>query len=210
MHSNERRYVVTCCVSGSLEAPMVNTFIKNELLPVCVFSNIDMKTGLKHAHCNNTSGCKWNHPLLDAWWPLGQRLPCREVGHKQLWNQLLQGDGLVRVLRTHDVLLLHSSQHTVLHVKVMNPVSTCPFVSHLADGAAYDLRTRRPARWGAEWTRGVLLHEEAAVALAGSQSCEEGHTDTRRVLEGWKHSRRCSHSQTHRQVSERFRLNNGS
>lgn len=108
-------------------------------------------------HTANTAGLnkfqsvKWNDPIL------GERLPCREVCHEEFWDQLLEGDLLVRVLRTDDVLLLHCSQHTVLHVKVVNAASiiVCQLVL---------------AQWGAEGTGGVLLYEETPITLTGCQS----------------------------------------
>lgn len=108
-------------------------------------------------HTANTAGLnkfqsvKWNDPIH------GERLPCREVCHEEFWDQLLEGDWLVRVLRTDDVLLLHCSQHTVLHVKVVNAASiiVCQLVL---------------AQWGAEGTGGVLLYEETPITLTGCQS----------------------------------------
>lgn len=111
----------------------------------------------QETHTANTAGLnkfqsvKWNDPVH------GERLPCREVCHEEFWDQFLEGDWLVRVLRTDDVLLLHCSQHAVLHVKVVNAVSiiVCQLVL---------------AQWGAEGTEGVLLYEETPITLTGCQS----------------------------------------
>lgn len=59
-------------------------------------------------------------------------LPCREVCHEEFWHQLLEGDWLLRVQRADDVLLLHCSQHTVLHVEEVNALSVVVFLLVLA------------------------------------------------------------------------------
>lgn len=55
------------------------------------------------------------------------KLPCGEVSHEELRDQLLEKNRFLYVLRTTDVFILHCSQHTILHVKVVNmtPVVFC-------------------------------------------------------------------------------------
>lgn len=61
------------------------------------------------------------------------------------------------MLRAADVFVLHCSQHTVLHVKVVNMTSIT-------------FRWLLMARGGADGARSVLLHQEASITFSGCQS----------------------------------------
>lgn len=52
-----------------------------------------------------------------------ETLPCREVSHEEFWNQFLEENWFIDMLRAADVFILHSSQHTVLHVEVVDVTS---------------------------------------------------------------------------------------
>lgn len=87
-----------------------------------------------------------------------ETLPSREVSHEELRDQFLEENRLLCMLRAADVLILHGSQHAVLHVKVVHVAGAficCPL----------------GAQGSAEGTGSVLLYQEAPITLTGRQSC---------------------------------------
>lgn len=92
-------------------------------------------------------------------------LPCREVSHEEFWDQLLKRNWLIGMPRTHDVFLLHCSQYTVLHVKIIDPcfssfvIFTFYTISILAVFTGWELNLILLAQGGTERTRGILLYK---------------------------------------------------
>lgn len=86
-----------------------------------------------------------------------EKLPCREVSHEELRDQLLEKNCFLPMLRAADVFILHCSQHTVLHAKVVNMTSVTFCWLLMARGSA-------------DGARSILLHQEASITLSGCQS----------------------------------------
>lgn len=80
-----------------------------------------------------------------------------KIGHEKLWDQLLERNGDVRVVRTRDVVQLNGSQHTVLHVEVLHVLCLLATLILLWLGSCTDVAGH------------VLLHQQRAIALSGCE-----------------------------------------
>lgn len=86
-----------------------------------------------------------------------EELPCREVSHEELGDQFLEKNWFLYMLRATDMFILHCSQYTVLHVKVVSMISVI-FCWLLM------------AQWSADGAGSVLLYQEASITFSGCQS----------------------------------------
>ena len=84
-------------------------------------------------------------------------LPGREIGHEKLWDQLLERNGDVRVVRTCDVVQFNGSQDTVLHVEVLRILCLLATLILLRLGSCTDVAGH------------ILLHQQRAITLGGCE-----------------------------------------